>query len=426
MSDREAELFALTVPKLKERLRKKKLPVSGKKAVLVQRLLDAEDEGPSKPKAKKKTPKKKAAAKKGRKRTPKKSPRKSPTESAAKHDVGTEKVGNDDNLYIVAERKNGVHYWKKCSYEGAACTMEPIVEEEVVEVETEFTVDDYNKLVEKKVPQLKKMVAKEYPEYSKLKLLKNQLVMLLLTGILVKRGGTPRKNKIPDIEPEAGEKPKRPSTPKTPRRKSKGKEPAKAKPKAKPKKALPKNVEPAGEIKLDGWVAIGEMEILFEFLKQFSDEDSLMARIEEKNEDGYVRLEPDPTCDVSTGLCGSQAIGVNFRDNSYDLFEERTKADYLSQLYVGAPKELEKANLLADFGLIHNLAVGDISDFYALVKPFGSFKELLSKKNDNFVDPTIANFANPPRARGTHLMNVTLLKSTKGSFKGAHIRRKKR
>jgi hypothetical protein len=42
-----------------------------------------------------------------------KTPRPSPTESAADFEIGTVRIGNDENKYIVAVDKNGRHRWAK-------------------------------------------------------------------------------------------------------------------------------------------------------------------------------------------------------------------------------------------------------------------------------------------------------------------------
>ena len=44
---------------------------------------------------------------------PKKKDRPSPSESATKFKVGTKKKGNDGNMWIIVENKNGVKRWSK-------------------------------------------------------------------------------------------------------------------------------------------------------------------------------------------------------------------------------------------------------------------------------------------------------------------------
>ena len=43
----------------------------------------------------------------------KKKDRPSPSESATKFKVGTKKKGNDGNMWIIVENKNGVRRWNK-------------------------------------------------------------------------------------------------------------------------------------------------------------------------------------------------------------------------------------------------------------------------------------------------------------------------
>ena len=47
------------------------------------------------------------------KKTKKKKDRPSPSESATKFKVGTKKKGNDGNMWIIVENKNGVKRWSK-------------------------------------------------------------------------------------------------------------------------------------------------------------------------------------------------------------------------------------------------------------------------------------------------------------------------
>ena len=47
------------------------------------------------------------------KKTRKSSSRKSPTDSATCHDVGTEKKGNDGDMWVITSDKNGVNHWTK-------------------------------------------------------------------------------------------------------------------------------------------------------------------------------------------------------------------------------------------------------------------------------------------------------------------------
>jgi len=293
-----------------------------------------------------------------------------------------------------------------------------------------------------RVGALKEAAKKKDPDYEKKygkRLVKWQLMMFLLTGNPGEKppkGTSPKRKKVP-VKPKPKPSPKTKTKTKTkrkrtpsPRRKSKGKERVAEQP---AEIGIPPKTEMVGEVSLEDWTALGELNPLFLFLKGFESLEDLIERIKQgiadtpevKGSENIVRFEPDPTCDVETGTCGAQALGVVLQSGSYDLFAEFTAAKYLKQLYIGPYTLLDKAKTKADFGLLKTFVVANLSDLKSLVDRYSSAEELLADmgRDNVIVKKNIAIISNPSTAKRTNLMNVHLATNGKGEYRGIHITR---
>jgi len=410
----------MNVFELKDELRARDLKVSGKKAELVERLREAlEGEGP----AQKKSPKAK-----------KKSPG-TPSAKASDFDEGNVKTGRGGEDYEVAVNKSGRKYWRKCTASTAKCgpaavAAEEIEEaaEEIEEAVEEIDTEEWNKLVGKKVADLKKLAKKRDSDYEDKygkSLVKYQLIMLILTGNpgpKPAKGTSPKRKKVSakPVSPKKKPKPTR-----------KGKE--RGEPEPEPEIRLPAKTTNVGEVVLDGWTAIGELDSLFSFLKEFSSYEELAREIEEgidntpsdqvEGSENIIRFEPDANCDLSSGTCGAQALGVFLESGSYDLFAEYTKSKYLKELYVGPYTRLEKAPTKADFGLVRNLVLADLRILKDIVDRYESAALMLDSMGREIFDSKFILLSNPERAKRTYIMNVNFATNGKGVYQGIHIHR---
>ena len=414
MTDKPIE--EMLVKELKDELRKRGLKVSGKKAELQNRLREAiSEEGPSKrPSPRKKSPKKK---------TPRKKSPDTPSVKASDQEEGTIMEGRNKINYEVAVNKAGKKFWRKCTAKTASEACK-IAEQE--KEEAEIDVEEWNRLQAMKVAELKKAAKKKDPKYEEKygkRLVKWQLMMFLLTGDpgpKPPKGTSPRRKKVPT-------KPKRRPSP--PPKSRKEKEPVEEEEEEEEEEEIkiPAKTNHIGEVALDGWTVVGELDPLFSFLKSFSNIEDLISKIEKakfpKGSENIVRLEPDPNCDIETGTCGAQALGIFIESGSYDLFAEFTTAKYLKQLYVGPYTLLKKAKTKADFGLLKTLVVGNLEDFKALVDKYESSSDLLEDMGREVVDGNVVILSNPSTAKRTNLMNVRLALDGKGVYRGIHITR---
>lgn len=409
----------MNVLELKDELRARDLKVSGKKAELAERLREAlAGEGPvqkKSPKAKKKSPG-------------------TPSAKASDFDEGTVKTGRGGEDYEVAVNKSGRKYWRKCTASTAKCGPAAVaaaveeIEEVVEEVLEEIDTEEWNKLVGKKVSELKKLAKKRDSDYEDKygkRLVKYQLIMLILTG---NPGPKPPKGTSPKRK-QVAVKPVSPK--KKPKKTRKGKE--RGEPEPEPEIQIPAKTTNVGEVVLDGWTAIGEVDSLFSFLKEFSSYEELARKIEEgidstpsdqvEGSENIIRFEPDANCDISSGTCGAQALGVFLENGSYDLFAEYTKSKYLKELYVGPYTRLEKAPTKADFGLVKNLVLADLRLLKNIVDRYESAAVMLDTMGREIFDPKFVLLSNPERAKRTYIMNVNFATNGKGVYQGVHIHR---
>lgn len=448
----------MTVRELKDELRDRDLKLNGNKSELVERLREAlEGEGTvmgdemeqeasiargadffrrESPKTKRRS----STEKKKKSTSPKKKSPSTPGTKATDFDEGTVKKGRGGDDYEVAVNKSGRKYWRKCTASTAKCGTKEA--EMVEEVSEEVDTEEWNKLVSKKVPNLKKLASKKDPNYEKKygKLVKYQLIMFLLTGLpgdKPPKGTSPKRKKVttPPVSPKRKRTGTTPpvSPKKKPKKTRKGKE--RGEPEPESEIQVPEKATDVGRVTLDRWTVIGELDPLFVFLQEESDSyDDLLNKIQERidetptdqieGSENIVRFEPDPTCDVASGTCGAQALGVRFEEGEYDIFAERTKAEYLKEIYVGPFNPSEMSEAKADFGLLRNLVVADLRVLRNLVDKYDSATAMLNDLGDgDIIEPGLIILSNPAKARRTYLMDVDFVIDGKGRYRAARITR---
>jgi len=421
----------LTVAQLKQELRDRELKVSGNKTELLKRLREALAEEGSAEAGGGATEKKKETT------TRKKKSPGTPSAKASEFEAGAVKKGRGGGDYEVAVNKYGKKYWRKYTASKATTPTPTATATATATAATPEAVDEieeWNKLVRKKMQQLKEMARDKDPDYEKTygKLVKFQLIKFLLTG-------------DPGPRPPKGISPKRKQVPskEKPKPSRKGKERTDAESEPEPEPGLEPEIGRVGEFKeivLGEWTALGELDVLFSFLKEVEDEEQLFKYIQDgidntpkeqvKGSENIIRFEPDPYCDLSSGTCGAQALGIFLESGVYRVSAEYTKANYLKSLYVdfgsgsGSGKHSELPTL-ADFGLLKNLVLADLFVLKARVDRYDTVAELLEGMGgkSQIFDENFVLLSNPIKAKRGNIMNVKFATRAEGVYNGLFINR---
>ena len=422
----------LTVAQLKQELRDRDLKVSGNKPELLKRLREAlAGEGSAGAAGEGATEKEKEKEKETTTRK-KKSPG-TPSTKASEFEAGTVKKGRGGGDYEVAVNKYGKKYWRK--YTASKATTPTATATATATPEAVKEIEEWNKLVRKKMWQLKEMARDKDPDFEKTygKLVKFQLIQFLLTGDpgpKPPKGISPKRKQVP-VKPVPSKGKPKPSR--------KGKERADAE----PEPDLEPEIRHVGEFKevaLGEWTALGELNVLFSFLKEVEDEEHLFKYIQDgidntpkeqvKGSENIIRFEPDPNCDLSSGTCGAQALGIFLESGVYRVSAEYTKANYLKALYVdfGSGSDSGKRSelpTLADFGLVNNLVLADLFTLKARVDRYDTVAELLEGMGGRgqVFDENFVLLSNPIKAKRAHIMEVKFVTRAEGVYNGLYVHR---
>jgi hypothetical protein len=112
------------------------------------------------------------------------SERKSPTQSATLYKIGTNKKGNDGNIWIIVENKNNIKKWQlykkptKIEKTQKKIILKDIPIEQLYE-KVDFKKNNWNKWLENCTPELKLFVNRIRKSYTDLKKLKLKIIEVI-------------------------------------------------------------------------------------------------------------------------------------------------------------------------------------------------------------------------------------------------------
>lgn len=343
----------------------------------------------------KSSPRKKSSSTKG---SPRRSPgNNTPENSASNFLVGTVDLGRDGNEYEVAQRSNGVKFWKACTVSTASCDQPPV---------SSGSKDEYTK------EKLEAMSA------AAVRSLLDDDTKELARELAKERGATARPTKKDNIN----------AILRLQKRKGKGKEKdeeiedikesKRVRFETKVEEIIGEDVDvelksPDGMVFLNGWTVVGELEPAVNFLLGFVKED-LLKLIEESNKRGLVRFEPDPDCETN---CGSEVICLRLEENEYN-FESNLRGGYLQEVEVGEVKG--KGKVLADFYYKNNLLVGDLDGLYNLISSLETpdISGVLAEPQNKFENVVVVD----AKPQGSKRMEILFNFRDKDVFNGFVVR----
>ena len=334
-------------------------------------------------KKRKSSPRKKSSPSKG---SPRRSPgTNTPENSASDFLVGTVDLGRDGNEYEVAQRSNGVKFWKSCTVSTASCENPPV---------SSGSKDEYTK---EKLEAMSAAAVRGLLDNDSKELAKE---------LAKERGATARPTKKDNIN----------AILKLQKRKEKGKEKGKEKAEeiedikeskrvrfeTKVGEIIGEDVDvepksPDDMVVLKGWTVVGELEPALNFLIGWS-KFELIKLIEDSNKRGLVRFEPDPDCKTD---CGSQVICLHAEENAYN-FESNLRGGYLQEVEVGEVKG--KGKVLADFYYKNTLLVGDLDGLFDLIYlDTANISEVLADPQNKFENVVVVD-AKPQEAKRMEIL----------------------